>query len=93
MNKQIDYYHVSVASGESAMLNSYIKKDSVKGIFVCQICGKGSLQKSNIKKHVEGVHFPGHFDHKCEICDKDFNGKNSLSVHLYKFHGAGSANK
>jgi len=79
-----------VASADPTMLNTYIKKDSISGMFVCQICGKESLQKSNIKKHVEGVHFPGHFVYKCEICNKDFNGKNSLSVHLYKYHGSSS---
>jgi len=79
--------YVSVGSGDSAMLNSYIKKDSSTAMFVCQICGKESIQKSNIKKHVEGVHFPGHFAYKCDICNKHFNGKNSLSVHIYKYHG------
>ena len=85
--------YVSVVPGDSSMLNSYIKKDAITRMFVCQICGKESLQKSNIKKHVEGVHFPGQFVYKCEICEKDFNGKNSLSVHLYKFHGTNSVNK
>ena len=78
---------ISALSADPNMLNDYIKKDSNTGMFVCQFCGKDSLQKSNIKKHVEGVHFSGHFVYNCEICNKDFNGKNSLSVHLYKYHG------
>ena len=77
----------SVVCANPNMLNDYIKKDVDTGMFVCQICGKDSLQKSNIKKHVEGVHFAGHFVYNCDICNKDFNGKNSLSVHLYRYHG------
>merc|ERR1712096_70252 len=75
-----------------AMLMEYIKKDSEAGMFVCQFCGKANLQKNNIRKHIEGVHFKGHFIYKCEMCNKDFNGKHSLSVHLSRFHG-NSANK
>eukprot|EP00092_Neocalanus_flemingeri_P070496 GFUD01086542.1.p1 GENE.GFUD01086542.1~~GFUD01086542.1.p1 ORF type:complete len:102 (-),score=26.57 GFUD01086542.1:208-474(-) len=72
---------------DPALLNDYIKKDSETGMFVCQFCGKENVQKNNIRKHIEGVHFPGQFVYKCEMCNKNFNGKNSLSVHLYKFHG------
>jgi len=77
---------------DPAMLMEYIKKDSEAGMFVCQFCGKANLQKNNIRKHIEGVHFKGHFIYKCEMCNKDFNGKHSLSVHLSRFHGD-SANK
>ena len=84
--------HLSLLSADPTMLKEYIKKDSETGMFVCHFCGKANLQKNNIRKHIEGVHFPGHFVYKCEICMKDFNGKNSLSVHMYKYHG-NSANK
>jgi len=76
-----------VTSADPRMLNDYIKKDPESGLFLCQFCGKQNLQKNNIRKHIEGVHFTGSFVYKCNLCNKDFNGKNSLSTHMYKYHG------
>jgi len=72
---------------ERTVLNDYITKDPETGMFSCQFCGKSNIQKNNIRNHIEGVHFPGQFVYKCDQCNKDFNGKNSLSVHLSKYHG------
>ena len=71
---------------DPSTLNDYIQKDSSTGAFSCLICGKVNAQKNNIRKHIEGVHFPGQFVVSCNVCFKQFNGKNSLSVHMYKFH-------
>jgi len=79
--------HGKVTSADPRMLNDYIKKDPESGLFLCQFCGKQNMQKNNIRKHIEGVHFTGSFVYKCNLCNKDFNGKNSLSTHMYKYHG------
>ena len=84
----IDY--IAVETPDPAMLNDYIKKDVNSGMFICQCCGKENVQKNNIRKHLEGVHFAGHFVYKCSFCDKAFNGKNSLSTHMYKYHSSSS---
>ena len=70
-----------------SLLNEYINKERT-GVFSCRLCGKTNSQKNNIRKHIEGVHFPGQFVYECEYCHKKFNGKNSLTVHLYKFHSS-----
>ena len=78
-----DFFYILV---NPSTLNDYIKKDISTGAFSCTLCGKVNAQKNNIRKHIEGVHFPGQFVYDCSICYKRFNGKNSLSVHMYKFH-------
>jgi len=85
--------HGKVATADPTTLNDYIKKDPNTGLFVCTFCGKQNMQKNNIRKHIEGVHFTGSFVYKCDLCNKDFNGKNSLSTHMYKYHGNVSNNK
>ena len=72
------------------MLDQYIRKgneeDSFSSHFFCTICGKGNSQKNNVRNHVESIHFAGSFVYNCDHCDKSFNGKNSLSVHLSTYH-------
>ena len=73
------------ANCDPSSLYRYIKKES--GLFVCTLCGKSSSQRGNLRKHVEGVHFPGQFVYECQTCGKKFNGMNSFSVHKYTVHG------
>ena len=68
------------------MLDSYIDRDKASGMFQCTLCGKENRQKGNIKNHLEGVHFHGQFISECQYCGKKFNGKNSLAVHVHKYH-------
>ena len=66
------------------MLNEYILKDS-SGQFKCSICNKSSVHKNNMRKHVER-HFPNSFTYYCDYCEKEFNSKNSYSVHMSTKH-------
>ena len=68
------------------MLEEYIQKDAESGLFKCRTCGKANKNKTNIKNHIEAIHFPGQFVYSCSLCSKTFTGKNSLSVHMSVSH-------
>jgi len=65
-------------------IEEYIARDD-QGIYNCTYCGKiGDKYKSHIKNHIEthldGLSFP------CQLCDKTFRSRNSLSLHIYRQH-------
>jgi len=67
---------------------SYIEKDPASGpkSHRCTICGKTGNDRSNLRRHVESVHFPQSFQYDCKYCGKVFNAKNSLYVHISTHH-------
>ena len=57
------------------------------GSWKCKVCGvvktgpnKYKLMTSHIETHIEGVSYP------CQLCDKTFRSKNSLTCHKSNFH-------
>ena len=70
------------------ILNDYIIKDVQNGrtVYKCSMCGKFNAQNSNIRNHVESVHFPNLFTYTCTYCGKQYNAKNSLNVHISTTH-------
>ena len=54
----------------------------------CKICGKVFMGsgRHNAVNHVENVHFPGAFQHKCPNCEKSFKSKVALDRHKYSMH-------
>jgi len=69
-------------------LNDYIDKYPEGGpkAHLCKLCGKVCSDKSNIKKHIENIHFPGIFLHSCKYCNQTFNTRNMLYMHISKMH-------
>jgi len=78
-----DYGMFSAEVGEKQFY-SYIVKDPVSGpqSHKCSICGKIGSDRSNLRKHVESIHFPGVFSYKCKYCDKTFLTRNLLNLHI-----------
>ena len=62
----------------------YIVKDPTSGprSLKCTICGKLGTDRSNLRKHVESIHFPGVFSYTCKHCSQTFNTKNLLNHHM-----------
>ena len=55
--------------------------------FQCSICGKfKAVRKGLVRNHIESIHFPGMFTYSCDICQKDFQGRNALAVHNSEKH-------
>jgi len=69
-------------------LSQYIEKDPSSGpkAHKCTLCGKVSQDRSNIRKHVENIHFPNSFLYSCKFCGKTFNARNNMYVHVSTFH-------
>jgi len=78
----------SGVSPDRKMLYEYIKREEVggKSVSMCTLCGKYNSNKQNIVNHVESVHFPNMFTYNCKYCDKTYNAKNSLYVHICTNH-------
>ena len=75
-------------SGARVVLDEYVARGQVDGRanFRCTICGRANVKKNNIINHIESVHFPNSFTYNCSLCDKQFNSKNSLNVHVSTKH-------
>jgi len=69
-------------------LSEYIEKDPSSGpkAHKCTLCGKVSQDRSNIRKHVENIHFPNSFLYSCKFCGKTFNARNNMYVHVSTYH-------
>ena len=72
-------------------VSSYIVKDTStssdgKTVHRCILCGKTGRDRSNLRKHVESVHFPSSFQFSCQYCGKVFHAKNSLYNHTSTHH-------
>ena len=93
-NRAVQYFTLFFFSANDrsrcSILNEYIAKDELTGLYTCTACGKTNKDKGNLRKHVE-VHFPGQFTYSCDVCTKSFNGKNSYYVHMATYHKKWSA--
>jgi len=69
-------------------LNSCIEKYPEGGpkAHICKMCGKVSSDRSNLRKHVESIHYPNAFLHECKYCGQSFNTKNLLYTHVKISH-------
>ena len=59
----------------------------IPGTFICSVCKefKGS-RRGLVRNHVESMHFKGVFRYHCDVCNKDFQGRNALAVHNSALH-------
>ena len=52
----------------------------------CSVCGKGSMYKTDISRHVESVHITDHPGYECSFCGAICKSKNSLRQHMNTRH-------
>jgi len=63
------------------------RSEEVPGTFVCSICKNFKASRRGlVRNHVESIHFRGVFRYHCDVCDKDFQGRNALAVHNSSLH-------
>ena len=56
------------------------------GPLPCHICGKISIHKMALSKHINRVHKQLEKSYHCHICDKSFGEKRTLKQHISKVH-------
>ena len=62
------------------------RMERIDKVWTCKVCGKkDQLNKSNIKKHIEGVHLEG-ASYTCDLCGAIARSKNVLQVHISRKH-------
>ena len=70
-------------------LHAYSKKlteGENQGKFQCSLCGKISKRKGHAFLHVENIHFPGTYEHECDLCGEKFATKTKQKYHLHHVH-------
>ena len=62
------------------------RMERIDKVWTCKVCGKkDQLNKSNIKKHIEGVHLEG-ASYTCDLCGAIARSKNGLQIHIFRNH-------
>jgi len=52
----------------------------------CAVCGKSSVDKAKISKHIEANHITGHPGNKCDLCDTVSKTRDALKQHKLAKH-------
>ena len=88
VNKLLDLGpHCVTLSGDKALYEYIVKyPEGGPGANKCTLCGKVSSNRSNLRNHVENIHFPGMFTYSCKHCHETFNTRNFLNMHIGKLH-------
>merc|ERR1712076_63416 len=64
-----------------------VQCQEVAGSFICSICHRfKAVRKGLVRNHVESIHFKGVFRYCCQVCNKEFQGRNALAVHNSSLH-------
>ena len=59
-------------------------------IFICDICNFETAKKQRLRDHLRFLHYG--ITHECELCTKNFTGKNLLQEHMTRDHASKMAN-
>ena len=74
-------------SGDNLLsFDNYIVPSESGVGFQCTMCGKEAVKKSNLRKHIENIHFPGSYSYSCKYCSQICTTKNQLNQHISKLH-------
>ena len=80
---------ISILGKGGALFSQYIEKIDQEGagrLFKCKICGKTTVDRSNLKRHVENIHLPNSFIYTCNLCGESFGKKFQWNYHMKKQH-------
>ena len=80
---QCESVQITVAGGDK-LLYQYIVANPEMGsnMHSCSICGKVGTSRSNLRMHIENIHFAGSFSHQCKFCEMTFPTRNLLYKHI-----------
>ena len=80
---QCESAQITVAGGDK-LLYQYIVANPEMGpnMHSYSICGKAGTSRSNLRMHIENIHFAGSFSHQCKFCEMTFSTRNLLYKHI-----------
>ena len=70
---------------DSMMEKTFEKNANGLPTYRCVVCGKETQHRGDLKKHIEANHLEG-VSVPCNLCEKTFRSRNSLTVHKYNHH-------
>ena len=73
-------------SGPRSEFERYMVYNSVTKMYTCTLCQRESIARLGLLNHIESRHFPNSYVYTCVHCAKEFNNKNSMSVHVSRVH-------
>jgi len=66
-------------------LLQFVTKSAEGNTFECILCSNfKAVRKGLVRNHLESIHFPGVFSYSCDLCNRQFTGRNALAVHKSK---------
>ena len=80
---------INVGVADPTDLLRYVREsyEGDRRVHMCTLCSKFShTARSNVRNHVESVHFPNTFSYPCALCDKSFPTKQSVQTHKSRTH-------
>ena len=79
------YFVLELVAALEARISGMMWKDEDKN-WNCSVCGKISKSKTDITRHVEGLHLD-HPGFKCDLCGELVKSRNALRQHKSNRHG------
>ena len=65
----------------------YISKEPDGVKYYCSICEKFRKRgRSDVKDHIESIHFPNSFSYQCQYCDHVVGTNKALTRHVQRLH-------
>jgi len=72
---------------DPSTLLEFVVFDPESAKHVCLKCPNFSHKsRSNVRNHVEAVHYSGHFTYACQVCGQQAASRNALNIHMTRFH-------
>ena len=68
----------------SQTIRRYTTSTNITKAYKCQYCNYQCIWKSELKKHLEGMHSGTVY--KCKICSKEYKWQRSLTRHIIEMH-------
>ena len=88
MQELDQYIETMMSRGDNMVKKGGRKKNGewlMGKAFICQVCGKEEVFRTNIKNHIEANHVEG-IVIPCKLCEKTVKSRNALTQHISIHH-------
>ena len=68
-------------------LDQFVVRNEMSRKYECSLCSKfGHKSRSNVRNHIESIHYPGMYTYSCDACGTVLNTRRALEVHKSAYH-------